>query len=101
MLFRSIPSVIYTSLKSLGVVIYMVSKFVIFPSVSRFSIGNYFQTYIAMSPEMLQQLNLTQRTLRKDLLAENIGDLLDRNLCALSWNISGWVVWKVWVHIVL
>jgi hypothetical protein len=27
--------------------------------------------------EVLQQLDLTQRTLRKDLLAEDIGDLLD------------------------
>lgn len=36
-------------------------------------------TYIAMSSEMLQQLYLSQRTLGQDLLAEDIGDLLDRN----------------------
>jgi len=32
-----------------------------------------------MSSEMLQQLYLSERTLRQDLLAEDIGDLLDRN----------------------
>jgi len=30
-------------------------------------------------PEVLQQLYLAQRTLRQDLLAEDIGNLLDRN----------------------
>jgi predicted metal-dependent TIM-barrel fold hydrolase len=35
--------------------------------------------YIAMSSEVLQQLDLAQRTLRQDLLAEDIRDLLDRN----------------------
>jgi len=35
--------------------------------------------YIAMPSEVLQQLDLAQRTLRQDLLAEDIRDLLDRN----------------------
>jgi hypothetical protein len=32
-----------------------------------------------MSSEMLEELDLSQRTLCQDLLAENIGHLLDRN----------------------
>jgi hypothetical protein len=32
-----------------------------------------------MSSEMLQKLDLSQRTLGQNLLAEDIGDLLDRN----------------------
>ena len=36
-------------------------------------------TYVAMAPEMLQQLYLTERTLGQDLLAEDIGNLLDSN----------------------
>jgi hypothetical protein len=32
-----------------------------------------------MSSEMLQKFDLSQRTLSQNLLAENIGDLLDRN----------------------
>jgi hypothetical protein len=32
-----------------------------------------------MSSEVLQQLYLPQRTLGQDLLAEHIGDLLNRN----------------------
>lgn len=35
--------------------------------------------HIAMSSEVLQQLDLAQCTLRQDLLAEDIRDLLDRN----------------------
>lgn len=37
------------------------------------------ETYIAVAPEMLKQLDLPQRPLREDLLAEDIGDFLDRN----------------------
>lgn len=37
------------------------------------------QTYIAVAPKMLKQLDLPQRSLREDLLAEDIGDFLDRN----------------------
>jgi hypothetical protein len=36
-------------------------------------------TYITMPSEMLQKFDLSQRTLGQNLLAENIGDLLDRN----------------------
>jgi len=32
-----------------------------------------------MSSEVLQKLDLSQRTLGQNLLAEDIGDLLDRN----------------------
>jgi hypothetical protein len=35
--------------------------------------------YITMSPEVLQELNLSQCTLSQNLLAEDISDLLDRN----------------------
>lgn len=37
------------------------------------------QTYIAVATEMLKQLNLSQGALGQDLLAEDIGDLLDSN----------------------
>lgn len=36
-------------------------------------------TNIPMTPEMLQQLNLPQRPLGQDLLAENVRHLLDRD----------------------
>jgi hypothetical protein len=36
-------------------------------------------TYVPVPSEMLKQLYLSQRTLRQDLLAKDIGDLLDRN----------------------
>jgi hypothetical protein len=35
--------------------------------------------YITMSSEMLQQLYFSQRTLREDLLGEDICNLLDRD----------------------
>jgi hypothetical protein len=38
--------------------------------------------YIAVSPEVLQQLDLTQGALGEDLLAEHIGDLLNGNALA-------------------
>ena len=34
-------------------------------------------TYVAMSSEMLKELDLAQSPLREDLLTEDIGDLLD------------------------
>jgi hypothetical protein len=34
-------------------------------------------SYVAVSPEVLQQLDLAQGTLGQDLLAKDIGDLLD------------------------
>lgn len=39
-------------------------------------------TYIAMSSEMLQELDFSQRPLRQNLFTEDIGDLLDRNALA-------------------
>jgi hypothetical protein len=36
-------------------------------------------TYITVSSEVLQKLDLSQGTLGQNLLAEDIGDLLDRN----------------------
>lgn len=36
-------------------------------------------TYVAMSSEVLQELDLTQGALGQDLLAKNIGNLLDRD----------------------
>lgn len=33
--------------------------------------------YVTVSPEMLEELDLAQSALGKDLLAEDIGDLLD------------------------
>lgn len=44
--------------------------------------GEGVATYIAMAPEMLEQLNLSQSTLSEDLLAENVGDLLDGDALA-------------------
>lgn len=38
-----------------------------------------YDTYIAMSSEVLQELYLTQGALGQDLLAKDIGNLLDRD----------------------
>jgi hypothetical protein len=39
-------------------------------------------SYIAMPPEVLQQLDLAQGSLGQDLFAEDIGDLLDGDTLA-------------------
>jgi hypothetical protein len=36
-------------------------------------------SHVAVAPEVLQELDLTQGALGQDLLAEDIGDLLDGN----------------------
>jgi hypothetical protein len=41
--------------------------------------GERRHAYVAVSPEVLEQLDLAQGALGQDLLAEDIGDLLDGN----------------------
>lgn len=47
-----------------------------------------------MSPEMLQQLNLSQSTFRQDLLAEHVRDFFDSNAVARD-HVGGGTAWEL------
>lgn len=40
------------------------------------------ESYIAVSPKMLEELDFSQSPLREDFLAEHVGDLFDRDTLA-------------------
>ena len=56
---------------------------------------------IAVSTEMLQQLNLSQRSLSEDLFAEHIRNFFNGDFRTLAWDVLCWVVWEVRVDVVL